>query len=274
MKISPRLTKYWISVILPSTVLALIAADGDGTSFVLVFALSGIFLGYFAYMLWISKEKEYNLSFSLEHGGAKRLNLIWKGSYKNIVILVDGAWAGGLDQLDKHNQGKIPLYSGSEITLKPGTHPFYLLKQHPELRIDGIPVPGSLGDPVFELESASLGFGVSGVTALFFGFFHLNQGMPLDFMVNLFIFMAAIACALFVRRRIRAGLWLGGFLFAAELLVLVFMLAAASGAGLIEPGGDFLSTLFAGIGFKNSYGALKKQQGTPPTSLDQSFLVK
>jgi len=267
MKNLQKHKKYWFPVVTVSLLFAIWMASLSSAResvmvFLIAFIASGVILGAFAYVMWINIDGYHVLSFPLQRGGKKRLSVRWKGTYKHISITIDDALAGTLEKIDKYNKGAtVSLFDGSELFIKPGVHPVNQIGQHLELRMNGEPVPGSLGDPVFELESASRLFMIASLAPVLIGIASMMDNQPAGLLALYFIdFIMVITCAILLRRQSRAGLWFGIFLVSISILSIIVTFFTASGEEVLGLITELLNFYLLGVGLKRSYAALKKQK--------------
>jgi hypothetical protein len=90
--------------------------------------------------------------FALERGGPKRLEVSWKLTLNHISVSLDGQPAGTVQDLLKKPDGEsLTLPDGSVLHLRVRKTllPMLLLNRN------GLPVPGSPGDPHHQIQNAS-----------------------------------------------------------------------------------------------------------------------
>ena len=148
-------------------------------------------------------------SYALEVGGPKRLEISWKGAWKNTTIQLDGNVIGVVD-------GQKKLSAGQEYLLPDGTGlKVQLVKKFlgVELQVlrEGEPLPGSASDPETRIKTAyGIIFFVAGLN-LVLGI--LAVALQVEFLQTLglgfysIIFgMAFLVAGFFVKRRSLAAL--------------------------------------------------------------------
>jgi hypothetical protein len=92
---------------------------------------------------------------ALEREGPKRLELSWGAFYKNFQAKLDGA------VLNRDVPSKEELRGGLNLTLQDGSILFVQLRENPFagaglfLSRDGLPLPGSAGDPAQQINQAA-----------------------------------------------------------------------------------------------------------------------
>lgn len=92
--------------------------------------------------------------FALEPGGTERLELGWKGAFKNLSVSLDGQLLGSVEKSADLKRGRtFALSDGSRLKVELAS----VALLFPELRIerDGEPLPGSGGDPAVRLAAAA-----------------------------------------------------------------------------------------------------------------------
>lgn len=90
--------------------------------------------------------------FALEAGGPKRLHLKWKGIWKNMEVRLDEQLLGTVENQAMLKQGRsFALPDGSQLLVK------LTSGVGAELQVsrDGVPLPGSGGDPVARVATAA-----------------------------------------------------------------------------------------------------------------------
>lgn len=209
-------------------------------------------------------------SFSLEPGGPNRLEIQWKGLYKDTTITLDGVQLGMVlnQQL---------LRAGQEYQLVDGS----LLKFHlvsnlagTELRVtrNGIPLPGSASNPETKVNTAAgIIFFVAGLNLLLGIIGLLTRS---EFLATLGIGWYSILFGAFflvmgflVKRRSMVALILSIVVFSLDALLGIIGSVAMGGAPAI---GGLVFRVFLIIPMVQGVGAitaLKKQsavQGVPP----------
>ena len=104
-------------------------------------------------------------SYALDRGGPERLSVSWEGTFKNLTLTFDGSPVASFSSAKEvETPRRLALPDGSELTVELAkVGPF------PELRLsrDGVPLPGSAGDPQTQLQGAyNMLFVVAGLNAV------------------------------------------------------------------------------------------------------------
>lgn len=200
-------------------------------------------------------------TYPLEKGGPKRLELAWKGAWKNLTVSLDGQELGVIPDQKALRAGQtFMLPDGSALDVK-------LVRQFTsvslELRLDGQPLPGSSADPEQRLQGAyGILFFLGGVNillgliAVFFQIeFLLMLGLNL---ASVFLGFIWLTLGFFVRRRSLAALIVALCLYGLDG---VLFLIGAVNMGANPTSGLFMRVIFF-IGMAQGVGALKalKQQ--------------
>lgn len=200
--------------------------------------------------------------FALEPGGENRLQVSWKGMYKETSVFLDGQLVGTI-------QGQKALVSGQDFTLIDGSllHVQLVSKVfNTELQVlrNGQPLPGSASDPKTRLKTAYIityfiaGWNlILGLIATLFQVEFLQElGIGFYSLVFGLIFLVL---AIFIQRKSLAALIIAIVIFIADG-VLGFVFAAMGGAAPSTAGVlgriFLLIPMFQGIG---AIKALKKQ---------------
>src|SRR5262245_34904817 len=92
-------------------------------------------------------------AFSLEPGGSPRLEIEWRGIWKETRIRLDGAELGVIPTQKALEDGRdFSLPAGGKLTVRLVKSPFSV-----ELQVlrDGAPVPGSQSDPAYRVNQAA-----------------------------------------------------------------------------------------------------------------------
>ncbi len=200
--------------------------------------------------------------FALEPGGEKRLQVSWKGMYKETSVFLD-------DQLVGTIQGQKALAAGQDFTLIDGSvvHVQLVTKVfNTELQVlrNGQPLPGSATDPQARLKAAYIityfiaGLNlVLGLVATLFQVEFLQQ-LGIGF-YSLIFGLIFLVLAIFIQRKSMVSLILAIIIFIVDG-VLGFVFSAIAGVTPSTTGTlgrvILLIPMFQGIG---AIKALKKQ---------------
>lgn len=200
--------------------------------------------------------------FALEPGGEKRLQVSWKGMYKETSVFLD-------DQLVGTIQGQKALAAGQDFTLIDGSvvHVQLVTKVfNTELQVlrNGQPLPGSATDPQARLKAAYIityfiaGLNlVLGLVATLFQVEFLQQ-LGIGF-YSLIFGLIFLVLAIFIQRKSMVSLILAIIIFIVDG-VLGFVFSAIAGVTPSTTGilgrVILLIPMFQGIG---AIKALKKQ---------------
>lgn len=168
--------------------------------------------------------------FALEKGGPERLEVEWRGNFKDFEVRLDGVLLGSFDNAKALKAGgSFSLEDGSTLEVKLAT------ALVPELHLtrNGAPVPGSAADPEQRVQAAAgMIFFISGVNTvlgLLAGAFNIyflqSMGLGLGSMIAGAVYGIL---GYFVRQRSMVALGLAVGLFLLDGLYLV---ASRSGAG-------------------------------------------
>ncbi|MBA3073292.1 MAG: hypothetical protein FP831_06835 [Anaerolineae bacterium] len=209
------------------------------------------------------------LTLALEPGGHKRLEIQWKGLYKDTTITLDGVQLGTvLDQRLLRAGHELPLTDGSLLRL-------HLVSNlaGTELRVtrNGVPLPGSASNPETKVNTAAgLIFFVAGLN-LVLGIIGLLTRS--EFLATLGIGWYSVLFGAFflvmgflVKKRSMVALILSIVVFSLDALLGVVGSVAMGGSAAI---GGFVFRLFLIILMAQGVGAiraLKKSSapGMPP----------
>lgn len=108
--------------------------------------------------------------YPLNFGSPEKVEISWKGYYKDIVIKFNGVTIAEFDskhqlEFDSKHQLRefvsIPISENQEIEIR--------IKKEPEILMNSLPLPGSTGDPVFRVRHAYLALYLYGALNLFIG---------------------------------------------------------------------------------------------------------
>jgi hypothetical protein len=199
-------------------------------------------------------------SFALEKGGPERVEVQWRGNFKDFEVRLDGNLIGSFENAKELKTGKtFPLEDGSrlEVGLKPtglGVPELTLLR-------NGQPLPGSATDPAQRVGAAAgMIFVVAGLNAIL-GLVAL--AFNVQFLQSLgiggaSIFVGAIYGVLgyFVKRQSFVALALAVGLFVLDGLALLFNVPP----GGTPPIGGILARFFFLIPMVMGFPALKALQ--------------
>lgn len=88
-------------------------------------------------------------NYALERGGPKRIHLRWRLRFRDFRVAFDEGPAWTLDRGSLFTGATLVLPDGSSLFVRRVKRPWYSIGLRDELRVerDGVPVPGSDGDP-------------------------------------------------------------------------------------------------------------------------------
>lgn len=93
-------------------------------------------------------------SYALETGGEKRLDISWKGAFKNVDVVLDGQSIGVIPNQKVLSQGQeFPLEDGSTLKVRLNRN---LMSTELQVTRDDQPLPGSASDPKTRFKNAYL----------------------------------------------------------------------------------------------------------------------
>lgn len=195
-------------------------------------------------------------SFALETGGPRRLQIGWKGMYKEVTVWLDDTVVGVIpDQKALMKGQEFRLVDGSTLKVQLITKVY-----SSELQVlrNGQPLPGSGSDPNTKLKNAYLMVYFIGVLNLILGIISMLfkvqflQGMGLGFGSILFG-LVFLGLGYFVQRRSSFALLVAIVLFSIDaILGLVF--SASEG---YNPGGGIVARIILMIPMIQGVGAIK-----------------
>lgn len=197
------------------------------------------------------------LSFALEEDGEKRLEVSWKGLYKDVTVSLDGNSVGVIPDQKALSAGQeFRLFDGS--TLKVQLVNKFMATELQVLR-NGQPLPGSSSDPQARLKNAYyMVYFVAGLN-LVLGFvsflFNVELLQQIGIGLGSVIFgLVFLALGFFVQRKSIVALILAIVIFALDgILGIVF--AAFQGS---NPGsGGLIARIFLIIPMVQGVGAIK-----------------
>lgn len=179
------------------------------------------------------------LSFALEAGEKKRLDIVWIGTWKNVTIILDGNTVGTIPDQKTLIAGKeFSLPDGSRLRLE-------LVKKlmSTDLHVlrNELPVPGSASDPQISLTSA-------------YALVYLIGGISLV--------LGAVSFLFNVEFLQQIGIGLSSFLLGLVFLVLAFFIQRKSMVALVLAIAIFTLDSIAGIilsvmqGYEPSIGGI------------------
>lgn len=167
--------------------------------------------------------------YALEPKGEPRLEVSWKWNYKDVVVKLDGFEVGRIDTPQELKLGRtFALIDGStlHVQLADSLHRKELL-----LTRNGVPLPGSSGDPDTVIKTAA---GVLGVVAAISGALAIYRWSDGGGAAEM---GAIIEAALFgvlawrVLRRSLIALWIAIVLYAVETIFTILSIPESGGAG-------------------------------------------
>jgi len=196
-------------------------------------------------------------SFALEEGGEKRLEVSWKGVYKDVTISLDGSSVGVIPDQKALSAGQeFRLLDGSTLKVQLVSK---LMATELQVLRNGQPLPGSSSDPQARLKNAYyMGSFVArlnlvlGFVSFLFNVEFLQQiGIGLGSVIFGLVFLAL---GFFVQRKSIVALILAIVIFALDgILGIVF--AAFQGS---NPGsGGLIARIFLIIPMVQGVGAIK-----------------
>jgi hypothetical protein len=150
------------------------------------------------------------LFFALEEGGDKRLELSWKGLYKDVTVSLDGNSVGVIPDQKALSAGQeFRLFDGSTIKVQLVSK---LMSTELQILRNGQPLPGSASDPQTKLKGAYL---------------------MVYFVAGLNLVLGLVSFLFNVEFLQRIGLGLGSIIFGLVFLVLGFFVQQKSTVALI-----------------------------------------
>jgi len=196
-------------------------------------------------------------SFALEAGGEKRLEISWKGMYKDVTVSLDGNSIGVIPNQKALSAGQeFRLVDGSTIKVQLVSK--FMSTELQVLR-NGQPIPGSASDPQTKVKNA---YGmvyfvaglnlVLGLVSFVFNVEFLQQ-IGIGFGSILFG-LVFLALGFFVQRKSTVALILAIVIFALDGIV-GFFLAASQGYN--PGGGGIIARIFLLIPMVQGVGAIK-----------------
>jgi hypothetical protein len=196
-------------------------------------------------------------SFALETGGEKRLEISWKGLYKDVTVSLDGNSVGIIPNQKALSAGQeFRLIDGSTIKVQLVSK---LISTEMQVLRNGQPLPGSSSDPQARLKTAygvvyfiaGLNLVLGFVSFLFNVEFLQQIGIGFSSIVSGLVFLVL---GFFVQRKSTIALILAIILFALDGILGV-VLAASQG---YNPGaGGIIARIFLLIPMVQGVGAIK-----------------
>lgn len=196
-------------------------------------------------------------SFALEAGGEKRLEISWKGLYKDVTVSLDGNSVGIIPNQKALSAGQeFRLIDGSTIKVQLVSK---LISTEMQVLRNGQPLPGSSSDPQARLKTAyGVVYFIAGLN-LVLGF--VSFLFNVEFLQQIGIGFSSIVFGLvflvlgfFVQRKSTIALILAIILFALDGILGV-VLAASQG---YNPGaGGIIARIFLLIPMVQGVGAIK-----------------
>jgi hypothetical protein len=190
--------------------------------------------------------------FALEKGGNKRLELSWKGGWRNFTVKLDGQEVGKIDGQKSLKEGRtFTLNDGSTLSIKLKTG----LSSELQVLRDGKPLPGSASDPRQKLSNATgviifVG-GLGLVLGLIAALFEVDLLLGLGFGWGSVIFGAIVTGLGFLTKKENlAALWAAIILYGLDSILSII---SAVGVGANPVTGlivrlFFLAAMYQGIG--------------------------
>ena len=196
-------------------------------------------------------------SFALEAGGEKRLEVSWKGLYKDVTVSLDGNSVGVIPNQKALSAGQeFRLIDGSTIKVQLVSK---LMSTELQVLRNGQPLPGSSSDPQTRLKTAyGMVYFVAGLN-LVLGFvsflFNVEFLQQIGIGFGSIIFgLVFLVLGFFVQRKSAVALILAIVIFALDGILGVF-LAASQG---YNPGaGGIIARIFLLIPMVQGVGAIK-----------------
>ncbi len=195
--------------------------------------------------------------FAFERSGPKRLEVSWKGFWKNITIQLDGETIGTIP-------GQKQLAAGQEFQLQDGsTLKVQLVKKFAttELQVlrNGQPLPGSASDPEAKLKTAyGMVFFIAGlniVLGLAAGIFQVEflQSIGISF-YSIIFGVVFLVLGYFVQRRSAVALVIAIAVFALDGIL---GLVTAISQGYDPNSGGIIARIFLLIPMIHGVGAIR-----------------
>ncbi|MCA1595823.1 MAG: hypothetical protein LC772_05310 [Chloroflexi bacterium] len=195
------------------------------------------------------------LQYALEPGGARRLQVLCTGCFKNIRICLDGAELGTIADQKALEEGRpFSLPDGSPLHVQ-------LVRNFlaPEVRVsrNGIPLPGSSTDPARRIRTAADLLHLVGIANIILGLVAVRGHVVLLQHLGLGYNSVAegavyVTLALLVRRKSLIALGLAAVLFCADTILVTMNNPHAAGGLVVR----FIIL----VGLLQGFGALWAQK--------------
>lgn len=176
--------------------------------------------------------------FAIERGGPKRLELRWKGRLKELRVELDGqVWAPEPAAVRAGTSLTIP--GGSTLFVQQVKRKWWSVALRDDLRIelDGVPVPGSDGDPSVLGRRAARLIALFGLVRLLAGYALVSRGVELSGSPGGAIILcqgaALMVLALLAGLGLRPAVVLSAGLLAIELVASLVLVSGPSGLGTL-----------------------------------------
>jgi len=201
-------------------------------------------------------------TYSLEKGGPKRLELAWKGAWKNLTISLDGQELGVIPNQKALRAGQtFVLPEGALLDVKLVQK---LTAVNLEVSLNGVPLPGTAADPEQRLLGAyAILFFLAGINILL-GLVAVLFQVEFLFALGLNLISVMIGCiwlvlGFFVRRRSLVALIAALCLYALDSVL--YLVGAFSMGG--DPTTGLLMRVLIFVGIAQGIGALKSLKQPP-----------
>lgn len=194
-------------------------------------------------------------SFALVEGETERLELKWRGRFKELVVSLDGV------QLNAEAFSQSELKQGQVLMLPDGSRLFVAREKNQlEVTRNGEPVPGSATHPLTQAKgAATLLWLIAGLTLILGIVVYASSGDILWFSVGSVVLFGVLG--FLVRNGSLAALWVGIVVYSVDALFTLF-------AGLSGEGFSFSTLIikaFLIVGLVRSLPALRQLQAAKAT---------
>jgi hypothetical protein len=207
-----------------------------------------------------------SMTYALEPGGPKRLKISWSRTFKNIQILFDDQPLGSFPDKNAFKAGgRFPLPDGSALDLK-----FVEGLGYAQVQIsrNGIPLPGTGGDPATQASQAANIVNAIGVLSFVAGL--AAELAELDFLLAIGIGWGSVATgAVFlvlgrlVSKGSRLALLVAILLFSADTLFWFIQLAQTRSGGS-HTSGPFVVKFFFILGMIRGFREMGRARRSAP----------
>jgi hypothetical protein len=159
-------------------------------------------------------------SYPLTPTGQEKITVTWQGYFNAIEVALNGKILATFDN-------KKDVRDFQSIAISPNVSLDFRIRTAPELQIDGIPLRGSAGDPIFRVRHAYIALYIYGLLTMFIGSIVSGIGRIEEVLLlgNLSIIVGIlfVALGILAQRGVKSAFIIASVLLLAHIASIIFL---------------------------------------------------